>query len=284
MSKFIEQISKSKCAPHLKSSSNNCFTLIQLKNIAKQLNKYLKKQNAKLIKINQSKKKLWLDIKKYFNSRCNDDGRCWLYQKEIKPVVSNEMKLFTFKPTMPDEWKKDKYTWLNSLDILYLMVLAEKIHKDFKFIGPVPSDCPEGINCELSKLDVNELLKTNKTRIGIVYNLDISTGPGTHWTAVYIDIKNKNINYYDSYGEKPLPLIHKFMIRIYKQLLNCKVNKKQPIIIYNDKRHQFGHSECGMFSMYFILNRLEGLTMHDLYKKKITDQEMNELRQKFYSS
>ena len=58
---------------------------------------------------------------------------------------------------MPDEWKNDRYTWLNSLDIFYTMVQAEKVNTNFKFFGPVPSDCPEGVNCELSTINIKKL-------------------------------------------------------------------------------------------------------------------------------
>ena len=282
MKDFINLIKKSKCAPHLKSSSDKCFTLKQLKKIGKELNKYLKKNKQKLINLKQSKLKLWNDIEEYFKSRCNSDGQCWLKQKEIKSIVDENMNLFTFLPKMPEEWKKDKYTWLNSLDILYLMVLAEKVFPKFKFFGPVPSDCPEGVNCELSKLNITNLLKKNKNKLGIIYNLDVSTGPGTHWTAVFIDSNKNHINYYDSYGDKPILLIQKFMERIHNQMINNKQNKKKPVVIYNDKQHQKGHSECGMFSMNFILQRLNGLSMYDISQKNFTDDQMNDLRNVFY--
>ena len=60
-----------------------------------------------------------------------------------------------------------------------------------------------------------------------------------------------------------------------------KRNKK-PTLIFNDKRHQFGGSECGMYSMYFILKRLSGDNMYNIAKKKITDNDMNKLRDIFY--
>ena len=60
---------------------------------------------------------------------------------EIKSIVDDNLELFTFRPKMPDEWKNDRYTWLNSLDIFYTMVQAEKVNTNFEFFGPVPSDC-----------------------------------------------------------------------------------------------------------------------------------------------
>ena len=59
-------------------------------------------------------------------------------------------------------------------------------------------------------------------------------------------------------------------------------NNKDVKLIFNDKRHQYGGSECGIYSMYFLLQRLEGQTMYDISKKKIKDSYMNKLRNILY--
>ena len=261
------------CAPHLKCNTG-CYDLKSLKKFAKAINKVIKSKKDK-ISLTLSRDKMYNKIKKYFYSKCKDNGRCWLKQPIIKKIIDDNLKYFTFKPEMPSEWKENKYTWLNSLDIYYTMIQTEKSYKDFKFLGPVPSDCPIGVNCELSKLNIYDLLKKNKSKIGIIYNLDVSTGPGTHWTAVYIDTKNSEINYYDSYGQEPIEYIKDFLVKIYKKMCS---NGKNPIIIYNDRRHQKGFSECGVFSMNFLFNRLKGLTMYDISNMNITDKEMNDKR------
>jgi hypothetical protein len=53
-------------------------------------------------------------------------------------------------------------------------------------------------------------------------------------------------------------------------------------ILYNDKRHQYGNSECGVYSMNFILERLHGTPMKKISKTKIMDKEMNHLRRLLY--
>tara|TARA_B110000037_G_scaffold183639_1_gene211971 strand:- start:339 stop:1172 length:834 start_codon:yes stop_codon:yes gene_type:complete len=275
MSKYIEKLMKSKCAPHLNKENDKCYTLKQLKKIATKLNTVLKKNNKPLIKLSQKKSNLWNDIYHFFKKKCAEDDKCWLKQKEIEDIVDDNMELFTFKVDMPEEWKNDKFTWLNSLDIYYFMILAEKVYKTFKFYKPVPSDCPNGINCELTNLNLKELYKQGKKKIGIIYNLDVSTGPGTHWTAVYIDIQKEHINYYDSTGSVPLPSINKFLIKLSKQMNN-------PVMIYNDSPHQREGSECGMFSMNFLLQRLENKSMYEISKANYTDEKMNKLRKVFY--
>ena len=99
-------------------------------------------------------------------------------------------------------------------------------------------------------------------------------------TDVIFTNKNNEINYYDSYGSLPIPLIQAF---IKKLKLNYIANNYNPVIIYNDKRHQYGGSECGMYSMNFILERLNGVNMYDISNRKIKDKDMNELRYYLYS-
>ena len=75
-----------------------------------------------------------------------------------------------------------------------------------------------------------------------------------------MNIDDKTIDYYDSYGTKPPKLIYEFM---------KKLGNQQYKLIYNDKRHQYGGSECGMYSMYFILQRLENISMKKFQKKLV---------------
>ena len=61
-------------------------------------------------------------------------------------------------------------------------------------------------------------------------------------------------------------------------------NHKHPIIIYNDKRHQYAGSECGMYSMHFILERLHGTSMYQMSQETISDEKMNALRKILYNT
>jgi hypothetical protein len=274
------------CAPcqlkENKTSKNNkfktCYSNNSLIKIASLWNKN-NKDNSIIIK-NNSKKALWDQIQKKLNFVCKNDEYCWKKQDFLKKVKDIEIEMYTFKPSYPKEWKKDKYTWLNTYDIYYVMKQYEKANDDFIFLGPIPSDCPVKINCELSKFDVLKMKKENINKIGIIYNLDVSSGPGTHWVAMYIDNINNEINYYDSYGSKSTPLIEKFIKKVVE---SYKTNNINPIIIYNDKRHQYGGSECGVYSMNFILERLHGTTMYDISKMSIPDEKMNYLRKILYN-
>jgi hypothetical protein len=58
------------------------------------------------------------------------------------------------------------------------------------------------------------------------------------------------INYYDSYGDPPVDGIKMFIVRLVEKFL---LKGEKVKILYNDKRHQYGNSECGVYSMNFIL-------------------------------
>jgi hypothetical protein len=279
--KISYYIDKNQCAPCKKNLNNNkkfksCYSKNSLLKIAKSWNL----SNTNKIKIINNREHLWKEIQHNLKMKCNNNELCWKKQDFIKKLKDVEIELYTFKPKYPKEWFLNKYTWLNTYDIYYVMKQYEKLYTDFKFIGPIPSDCPVDIHCELSNFDVHKLKKNGIYKIGIIYNLDKSYQGGSHWVALYIDNKNNEINYYDSYGSLSTPLISKFIKNIYNQYIKKNI---VPIIIYNDKRHQWKNSECGVYSMNFILERINGKTMYDISTTSIPDEKMNNLRKLLYN-
>ena len=274
------------CAPcQLKKNKNDkfktCYSMESLVKIAQLWNKNNISDNDDIIILNKTKKQLWTQIQNKLNSSCKEDEYCWKKQDFLKKINDIEIEMYTFKPDFPKTWVRNKNTWLNTYDIYYVMKQYEKANDDFVFLGPIPADCPVKINCELSKFDLLKMKMNKINKIGIIYNLDISSGPGSHWVAVYIDNKHNEINYYDSYGSLPTPLIKKFIQNLTDTYTKNNFN---PTVIYNDKRHQYGGSECGMYSMNFILDRLHGKTMHQISKGPIPDSKMNYLRTLLYNT
>ena len=51
---------------------------------------------------------------------------------------------------------------------------------------------------------------------------------------------------------------------------------------YNDVKHQEKNTECGIYSMYFISNLLEGVPFTQFLGKKISDDEMEGFRKVFF--
>jgi len=258
------------CAPANKSKDHTCYSKDQLIKIASSLNQ---KKNAN-IGLKKSKNALWESIRKTLFQVCTTEW-CWLEHVDS----DKKMKEETFRPAMPVEWVKNKYEWLSTTDINEVMVQYEKEYDNFRFFGPVPVDCPKDIYCELTDLDIKKLKLKGVDYIGVVFNLDRHDQSGSHWVALYINIPKSLITYYDSTASEPPEYIKYFinMIGIKLNQLNGKHEYQ-----YNKKRHQYGGSECGMYSMNFLIESLKGKTLKDFEIKQITDREVNLLRNYLY--
>ena len=263
------------CLPTKRNTSISCYSYNTLLKIATNYNKYY----ANKIIIERNKQKLWDNIKQKLETECKKEW-CWKDQQILKNI-KNHRNLDVFRPHMPKDWYTNINSWLDTNNINDVMKQYENKYNTFAYLGTVPSDCPEDIYCELTNVDYLKLKKKNIKKIGIIYNLDKHNQGGSHWVALFIDQTNNipTIEYYDSYGTMPNNLIKKYIHSIKdnynKNNINCHC-------IYNDRRHQYGGSECGMFSMFYIINRLNGISMDDITKEKIKDKEMEELRYKLY--
>lgn len=272
------------CAPGVDNNSTTCYSLDDLSYLINAYNK--KKQKKHQIKIKgNSKEKLWRMLNDKLKKDCNSEW-CWLEQQFVPEPYSRKKIKETFKPKMPKEWDKNPFAWLSNYDINKVMKQYEKKYDDFLFMGPYPVDCPMGYKCELSDFNIENMLENKKRKLGIIYNLDKHNEPGSHWVAVYFDFDKCKIMYFDSTSSPPPKPISKYLNKLKKECENHykdNLNKTKCVDIYvNRTQFQYGTSECGIFSMYFILSNLKNKLIGDSNKNKITDKTMNELRKKLY--
>ena len=114
------------CAPcKLKENKKSnkfksCYSKDSLIKIAKLWNE--ENPNKKKININLSREKLWNQIQDRLNEVCKKNEYCWKKQNFVKKIKDIEIELYTFKPSMPNTWLKNKNTWLNTYDIYYVII------------------------------------------------------------------------------------------------------------------------------------------------------------------
>ena len=273
------------CSPANQNNKTTCFDFESLVKIASDWNK---KHSTDKIKIprNKDRRKLWSEIDKRLKSKCTTEW-CWIEQEFVNKLDRKEL-LSDFRPKMPKSWKKNKYEWLNTTDIESVMAQYEEKYPDFKFIGPVPIDfdyeysAGKCIVDELCKLSIKKLLDDKIHKLGIIYNLDPHDKPGSHWVAMYLDLNKKRVYYFDSYGTAPPSEVEKLVDRIIEQGKELKMNIKYE---YNKTRHQYQNSECGVYSMYFIIQLLEGKkTFNTINSTRIKDEFVNSKRKYYYLS
>ena len=278
-----------KCAPGKKYENGSCFTVQNLLSMAILINK---KYPENMIELKKDKKHLLKNITKVMKSRFNcDDQVCWLKTDLLDSLDNDDINFFTFRPDGPEK----KTSWLSTTDINNVMLQYEKKYDDFKFFGAVPYDFEDLSFLEVSNVDFNKL---NKNRLGMVVNLDKHNMKGSHWVALYIDLEKEQIYFFDSFAKQPGELIKKFLGKVLKHMYKKKFNtnlKQSDLneynsnldkfdVRYNKVRHQFKNSECGVYSMNFILRLLKGESFDDITNNITNDDEMNSCRKVYFKN
>jgi hypothetical protein len=278
--KNSKKIRLKQCSPRKGTEYKTCFSRPSLKRIIKYWNSSNPNDEI-IIKDKDSRYVIWSKINKKLKSIC-DNEYCWLEQSFIKD--RNELK-HDYKPKMPNSWEKNKNEWLTTSDIESVMNQYMKKHSDFLFIGAVPIDFDTEMTpgmCvvnELCRIKVSQLLKQGINQIGIVFNLDPHDKPGSHWVSFYGNFKTGKLFYFDSYGFEPPSQVEELVKRLKDQGSQNNI----PIMYdFNKVRHQYKNSECGVYSINFIENMLNGVEFNTFCNRKIPDDKMELFRKKYF--
>jgi hypothetical protein len=150
---------------------------------------------------------------------------------------------------------------------------------------------------ELCHLNLAKLQKSGITQLGMVFNLDRYDEPGSHWVSLYVslgeqgkiklktkggtsntiiqwpnewpndntggatrttEVEGPFVFYFDSTGREAPPEIKTLIQKIQDQAE--KLDKPIHIKSYNNngQDHQKSNTECGMYSLFFIITMLTG--------------------------
>jgi hypothetical protein len=228
---------------------------------------------------------IWEALGENMKNTCNRES-CWMKQKWISNKLDKKIKKNTFAPTQPSVWKKKPDEWLTSIDILNVMKQYEDNDDDFEFLGPSPIDFDshkmrgECVWDELCKFSLKKQKESGKSKIGIIFNLDPHDKPGSHWVAAYIDMKKKEIYYFDSYGDRTPSKIKTLVKRVQEE--SKRFGKKYKFKV-NKKRHQYSDSECGMYCLHFVIELTKGTSFQKFQNVRFTDDLMTKLRNIYFN-
>lgn len=273
------------CAPGVKCKVGSCISLPILVEMSEAYNIDNPSNAIKLDPNRETfdpiKYKLYLieEFKKRFKE-CKTD-KCWTKQKfmsKVKEKTMIELKKYTFKPEGPH----GKFEWLSNFNIDDVMYQYMTADPTFQYLGTVPMDFQTVVK-DLKDFDLDKYIKLGKHKYGIIFNLDESWKSGSHWVAMYFDINKGEIYYFDSYGIMPEYRVRKFVRVIANYLIDHKHFKKDDLKVrYNKFVHQKLNSECGVYSMHFIIRLLSGSTFEDMCTERIPDEEMTKFRQIYF--
>jgi hypothetical protein len=209
---------------------------------------------------------IWHELKNRLTDCEKED--CWLKLID-DTVMRKKIDEYIFAPDHPPDWNENPTEWLSNFDILEVLLQYEEAHPNFKFIGPSPIDwnykpakkSGKCVTQEMCDFDLGALKKQGKTKIGIVFNLDKHNESGSHWVSLFIDLENPFILFFDSAGDiipdEILQFINEKVVPQGKAygipFLPFKIDR-------NPKEHQYENTECGMYSLYFLIAMLTGET------------------------
>lgn len=266
------------CTPsNKKKHKYTCFSNEQIYKICNEYNKYYTNTpiNLNIKPISKLYKEL---CKHMININPNNKKEVfWLDEPFIDKLFNNNEKNELFVPKMPEEWCKN-YTvdwdtnmktnnfrapWLSNFDIDAVINQYHKKYPFFVYLGTFPIDFQGSTftgSCvsHLCGFKIDELTSRKKTCFGMVLNTDKHTQGGSHWISIFCNLKQSKIYFFNSAENKhskiPTEVLN-FVDDIRNQVKN--IYRSELEFIYNQKVHQQSDSECGVYSIFFILTMLE---------------------------
>lgn len=254
------------CHPEMKKnalSDNTCFSSGLLERIVQEHNR---RHPQRRISAHVKDKQIH-QLRKNYKDKCRGEN-----ESSQDTCIAKHLGVPLPEPPKR-KWKK-KDEWLTNDDIERVMKMHKDTYKDFEFIGPVPIDFKDVCSKNLCRVNVEEWIKQGKTKIGIIFNLDKHNQDGSHWVSMYIDIHAGIVFYFDSAGITNTP--QDAFVRIddlAKEIIRQADILGHKMTFYIGQiEHQEGNTECGVYSLFFIITWLTRKV--EFQKKKLTEEDV----------
>ena len=272
-----------KCAPGFNFTNGSCMPVIIINELVKAYNKYYPDDiiptvddNIDTFYISEYKKFLISEMKKRFKG----DQKDWVNEK-FAQSMNKDLKHMLSKDVFRPKGPKKQFEWMSSLDMNDVMRQYEHYYPDFKYLGSVPIDFDDIDFYNIKNINYNELIKNGKTKFGMIINNQTHSQGGQHWFCLYFNLISGDIFFVDSANSKPMDAVNNYVEKIKKFLKSKDIEAEYKI---NTVEHQQGNSECGVYSMYFILRFLKTGDFEKVTSIRVPDEKINEARKIFFSA
>lgn len=228
--------------------------------------------------------KMHIDNTKYDNSQvveaskkalnCNYES-CIIGHDKFSEIIGKDetekIKKKIFKVSGP--WDSDE--WLSNSNI-------DGVLSQWKDVYPGYRHFCFKMNDTIKQLSISNEYKQRKMKtFSIVVNTDNLSGPGKHWFCIFGEFmpnSNAIIEYFNSSGAKPSPEVHEWLVKTCYELTKF-CNIKTSYVMVSNIELQKSNSECGLFSLWYIYSRLEGVSYKFFANpESVTDDMMYEFR------
>lgn len=206
-------------------------------------------------------------------TRCKTES-CLYTKTNIQKILPDELKT-RFNEKGP--WNNTK--WLDNLNIddtinkWMTAKFPKHKHLEFSMI-----DFKKQRN-HLASIKWGETCKKYDS-LSCVLNTDKTGQPGQHWISIFCDLQSptKTVEYFDSAGANPPKEITDFLIESVDKIEESKAGPVQSYNITN-MEHQMKNTECGVYSIFFILCRKHGVPRSFFEKTRVPDSDMEKFRE-----
>lgn len=181
-----------------------------------------------------------------------------------------------FKPMITD--KNFNESWLHTTEIQDAILNATRRNRSFGFLGVArPTETgTEHLMLALKRMGGNGAKKV----FGVVWNTS-SSDHGSHWVSALIYPRQSVIEYFDSMGKEPPSNVHEQMRHLTYSPHGFFKNEWD--MHTNTIKHQKGVSQCGMYSIWFIVQRIvEKRSFKDICETVTPDSEVCKLRSQYF--
>lgn len=213
---------------------------------------------------------------------------------EIREIVNDSLS--RIKPEGP----ANTTALLNNENIDDVLTGLTKTHTDFyhmnfqmiDFAGEKDSNgqwkVVKGITIKPTKLGnidmVKDVIQKGFKTFGVVMNTDKRTNGGIHWFSLFCDFRVTpcTVEYFNSSGNKPMRQIQDWLTKTETAINQSGVCKATVEILSGLIHQKDSETECGLYSIYYIWNRLNNIPPTNFQEKRIPDSKMIEFRKTIF--
>jgi hypothetical protein len=138
---------------------------------------------------------------------------------------------------------------------------------------------------ELGNIDMaKDVMSAGHKTFGVVMNTDVRTGGGIHWFSLFCDFRTNpcTVEYFNSSGNKPVKQIQDWLIKTEENLKSAGHNAK--VVILSGNSMQKSETECGLYSLYYIWNRINEVPAQNFQVAKVPDSMMYAFRKQCFKT
>lgn len=210
-------------------------------------------------------------------------------QGHIDPETAKAEKTHNLKPEGPANSVK----WLTNHNLDATTASWEKKFPAFRALPTAMMNFTE-YDCALGKFDpASYAARVNSPQgcsFGCVLNTDHYPGKGKHWVCVFGDLRGGaewTLEYFNSSGRPPPVRCVEWLVAQRNRLrsLRRKLGREGAVddVVVNSRAHQSGNTECGVYCLFYLWSRLNGVGYESFRESRVPDEKMKAFRKNLFT-